>query len=260
MLETSKRGTFSLCFSFSWILQNYLTFGVRFKPWTAGPSFFNGVFFESLGWEFECIHDVQRFQLNNGALFHFSLQKSEKLVLKLCISLENKNKVSMPPSCKSSKNNFKLWEIAQLRSMRVHASTVMLGKNGTFICELIMGRYTCLHNTQKQLKITSYGRNKSFLEFYLVYNSVCLKWCSVINPKWRLHSFLTLLHIYNAFQSCGGKRRKNLRRNAMFLCHGCVYRNEKYLRWGNGKRTKQTRMLQSWWKSGRHEAQPYLHH
>ena len=38
-----------------------------------------------------------------------------------------------------------------------------------------MERYIYLRNTQKQLKITNYVRNKSFLEFYLVYNCVCLK-------------------------------------------------------------------------------------
>ena len=32
-----------------------------------------------------------------------------------------------------------------------------------------------LRNTQKQHKITNYVRNKSFLEFDLVYNGVCLK-------------------------------------------------------------------------------------
>ena len=37
-----------------------------------------------------------------------------------------------------------------------------------------MERYIYLRNTQKQLKITNYVRNKSFLEFYLVYNGVGL--------------------------------------------------------------------------------------
>ena len=54
-------------------------------------------------------------------------------------------------------------------------STVVSEKKGTYICELIVGRYIYLRNTQKQLKITNYGRNKSFLEFYLVYNGVCWK-------------------------------------------------------------------------------------
>ena len=53
--------------------------------------------------------------------------------------------------------------------------TVVSEKRGTFICELIVERYIYLRNTQKQLKITNYGRNNSFLEFYLVYNGVCLK-------------------------------------------------------------------------------------
>ena len=37
-----------------------------------------------------------------------------------------------------------------------------------FICELKVERYIYLRNTQKQMKITNYGRNKKFLEFYLV--------------------------------------------------------------------------------------------
>ena len=53
-------------------------------------------------------------------------------------------------------------------------NTVVSEKKGTFICELILERYIYLRNTQKQLKITNYVRNKSFLEFYLVYNGVCL--------------------------------------------------------------------------------------
>ena len=43
------------------------------------------------------------------------------------------------------------------------------------ICELILERYIYLRNTQKQQKITNYVRNKSFLEFHLVSNGVCLK-------------------------------------------------------------------------------------
>ena len=38
-----------------------------------------------------------------------------------------------------------------------------------------MERYIYLRNTQKQLKITNYVRNKSLLEFYLIYNRVYLK-------------------------------------------------------------------------------------
>ena len=38
----------------------------------------------------------------------------------------------------------------------------MSEKKGAFICELIVERYIYLRNTQKQLKITNYGRNKSF--------------------------------------------------------------------------------------------------
>ena len=53
--------------------------------------------------------------------------------------------------------------------------TVVSEKKGTFICELILERYIFLRNTQNQLKITNYVRNKRFLEFYLVYNGVCLK-------------------------------------------------------------------------------------
>ena len=54
-------------------------------------------------------------------------------------------------------------------------TTVVSKKKGTFICEIVIERYIYLRNTQKQLKITNYVRNKSFLEFYLVYNDVCLK-------------------------------------------------------------------------------------
>ena len=53
--------------------------------------------------------------------------------------------------------------------------SVVSEKKGTFICELIRERYIYLRNTQKQLKITNYVRNKSFLEFYVLYNGVCLK-------------------------------------------------------------------------------------
>ena len=51
----------------------------------------------------------------------------------------------------------------------------MSEKKGTFICELLVERYIYLRNAQKQLEITNYVRNKSFLEFYLVDNDVCLK-------------------------------------------------------------------------------------
>ena len=44
-----------------------------------------------------------------------------------------------------------------------------------FIFEIVMERYIYLRNTQNQLKITNYVRKKSFSEFYLVYNGVCLK-------------------------------------------------------------------------------------
>ena len=54
-------------------------------------------------------------------------------------------------------------------------TAVVSEKKGTFICEIVMERYIYAHNTQKQQKITNYFRNKSFLEFYLVYNGVCLK-------------------------------------------------------------------------------------
>ena len=63
-------------------------------------------------------------------------------------------------------------------------------KKGTFICDLIMERYIYLRNTQKQLKITNYDRNKSFLEFYLVHNRVCLKLLGSILYK------LEILHLY----------------------------------------------------------------
>ena len=41
----------------------------------------------------------------------------------------------------------------------VNGNTVVSEKNGTFICQLILERYMYLSNIQKQLKITSYGRN-----------------------------------------------------------------------------------------------------
>ena len=68
--------------------------------------------------------------------------------------------------------------------------TVVSQKKGTFICELIMERFIYLHNIQKQLKITSYGRNKSFLEFHLVHNGVCLKLLGSLLEK------LEILHLY----------------------------------------------------------------
>ena len=54
-------------------------------------------------------------------------------------------------------------------------STVVSEKNGTFICELILERCIYLRNTQKQLEITSYGWNKSFIDFYLVWNGLSSK-------------------------------------------------------------------------------------
>ena len=53
--------------------------------------------------------------------------------------------------------------------------TVVSEKKGTFICELILEQNIYLRNTQKQLQITNYVRNKSLSEFYLVYNGACLK-------------------------------------------------------------------------------------
>ena len=44
-------------------------------------------------------------------------------------------------------------------------TTVVSEKKGTFICEIVMEHYIYLRNTQKQLKITNYVRNRSFLEF-----------------------------------------------------------------------------------------------
>ena len=52
-------------------------------------------------------------------------------------------------------------------------NTVVPEKNGTFICLYILEQYMFLCNTQKQLKITNYSRNKSFFKFHLVYNGVC---------------------------------------------------------------------------------------
>ena len=45
---------------------------------------------------------------------------------------------------------------------RTKKHTVVSEKKGTFICEIVMERYIYLRNTQKQLKITNCGRNKSF--------------------------------------------------------------------------------------------------
>ena len=56
-----------------------------------------------------------------------------------------------------------------------YTSTVVSEKKGTFICEELLERYIYLRNTRKQLKITNYVRNKSFLEFYLVCHGDCLK-------------------------------------------------------------------------------------
>ena len=67
----------------------------------------------------------------------------------------------------------------------------MSEKKETFICELIVERYIYLRNTKKkQLKITNCGRKKSFLEFYLVYNGVCLKLLRSL--LWKL----AILHLY----------------------------------------------------------------
>ena len=57
-------------------------------------------------------------------------------------------------------------------SLTVYSS---VRKEGTFNCEIVMELYIYLRNTQKQLKISSHVRNKSFVEFYLVYNGVCFK-------------------------------------------------------------------------------------
>ena len=54
-------------------------------------------------------------------------------------------------------------------------SCVRKERNLGIICELILERYIYLRNTKKQQKITNYVRKKSFLEFYLVHNGVCLK-------------------------------------------------------------------------------------
>ena len=48
-------------------------------------------------------------------------------------------------------------------------------KEWNLYCELILECYIYLRNTRKQLKITNYGLNKSFLEFYLVDNGICMK-------------------------------------------------------------------------------------
>ena len=65
--------------------------------------------------------------------------------------------------------------IPPVEAVAAAATTVVSEKKGTFICELILESFIYLRNTEKQQKITNYVRNKSFLEFYLVYNGVCLK-------------------------------------------------------------------------------------
>ena len=70
--------------------------------------------------------------------------------------------------------------------------TVVSEKKGAYICELILERYIYLRNTQKQLKITIYVRNKSFLEFCLVYNGVCLKLLRSL--FWKLGGFAPLCY------------------------------------------------------------------
>ena len=68
-------------------------------------------------------------------------------------------------------------------------NAVLSEKKGTFLLEIVMERYIYLHNTQKQLKITSYGRNNSLLEFHLVHNGVCLKLVGSLLEK------LEILHV-----------------------------------------------------------------
>ena len=65
--------------------------------------------------------------------------------------------------------------VNKLSYSRFNRNTAVCEKKGTFICELILERYIYLRNTQKQQKITNFVRNKSFLEFYLVYKVVSLK-------------------------------------------------------------------------------------
>ena len=77
-------------------------------------------------------------------------------------------------------------------------TVVVSEMKGTFMCELILQRYIYLRNTQKQLKITNYAPNKSFLEFYLVYNGVCLKLRGSL--LWKLGDFAPLfIKIFSVF-------------------------------------------------------------
>ena len=69
-------------------------------------------------------------------------------------------------------------------------NAVLSEKKGIFLLEMVMERYMYLHNTQKQLKITSYGRNNSFLDFHLVHNGVWLKLLGSLLEK------LEILHLY----------------------------------------------------------------
>ena len=80
--------------------------------------------------------------------------------------------------------------IVQCRDNYVFSIYSSLRKERNFICELILERHIYLRNTQKQLKITNYVRNKSFLEFYLVYNGDCLKLVGSLLLK------LEIFHLY----------------------------------------------------------------
>ena len=93
------------------------------------------------------------------------------LLQKLMIEQSNRNLINSVHSYKLTHKCNKYELLEQLN--RLMYSSVR--KKGAFIFELIMERYIYLRNTQKQLKITNYVRNKSFFKFYLVYNGVCLK-------------------------------------------------------------------------------------
>ena len=88
-------------------------------------------------------------------------------------------KWSDPARWKVRNNTPKIF-IASMPKSSANYSSVRKERNGTFICELILERYKCLRNTQKQLKITNFVRNESFSEFYLVYDGVFLKFLGSI--------------------------------------------------------------------------------
>ena len=76
-----------------------------------------------------------------------------------------------------------------LHVLQLERHTIVSVKKAFFICEIAMERYIYLFITQTQLKATNDVRNKSFLEFNVVYDGVCLKFLG------SLLQMLKILHI-----------------------------------------------------------------